>query len=1420
MSSQSNPNPETQESLLKIVKAITSMPAQLVYYGSALAAIAAVGGVDITGSLGALATGIGINALSNILERIAKGDEIPDEEIRKVVEDAVSSLGIETLVTNRDFYRAIAHVFRQFDLINYAVQKGEGTIATILCDQSAKHEAMLNVIQEKISALQTNLETLSTRDQSAEILKTVKQIAVQDAFSNPPFPISLIDREIEGECRLLQKSRFFVEYDRINSPLALAKRLIDGDLSRGTGAVRSRALAWIARVLSRTPGVDKAEGYLEFAKELGTGPEIRITQAFIHSQKGDKGRALNILASIDEPSSRSAALMIVAYHDGPQGAVDWLKAVGSTAAGLDADGKNSLLTYYLQLFQWKAAKECLDALTSQDLDEAPILNHLIAITHLLSAVPNELRVIVLNQIPFEVANFPLNSGDAAVNARRAAYRHFTNAAQVARQLNCPLTATLDEDYALWLALRDPDLFEQGREKLKAKLRDPQSSLRLVHFGLQFGIPLDLDAVEREINRQIVLHGGITQNAAIARFALAFTQKTPIDVANYVAQHRDELATYYDKKLLQYLEIEMLSKAGLLEKANDCLNHLLSEGLSEADESHLRGLIAEAEGADPVETRKKQYKTTGLLVDLTTLVDELRARRDWNGLCDYGQILFDQTHSLHDAESLSTALYNTQKTEQLVGFIKTNADLLAQSKILQFLFCWSLYYEGALLEARSELAKLSKDSDDPNYHALQINIAITLGDWNSLFNVVENEYFAKDKRSAQELISAAQLALHMGSPYAKDLIFLAADRGKDDAGILASAYLLASNAGWEDDTEVNKWLLKAVTLSGDNGPIQKKTLKDIIDSKPEWDRREAETWQMYIGGELPMFLAAQSFNKSLIDLMLVPALTNQSENDPRRRVIIPAYSGKRQPTLVHTRGKVGLDATALLTLSYLNLLDRALNIFDTVYVPYSTLIWLFEEKQKAAFHQPSRIRDAHQIRNMLATGVIEKFIASTVPDGDLASQVGDELALLIAEAEKVRDNDDPQRIVVRSSPVHRIASLMEEEADLSSHAAVLSSCQAIVYKLRQKAQITAEEERKALAYLQLHEKPWPSQPEIDDGAILYLDDLTITYFLHTGILDRVSAAGYRTIASPRKVTETNEFIIYERISGNVNILIERLRSTITSRIESGKTKLGRRISIDDPESELMSRHPTVGVIALAKDCDAIISDDRFLNQHVYAADGSANVPIYTTLDLIDALFATGSITQEEGLEYRTKLRRAGYFFVPIGHDELTSHLNTSMIMDNNVLETAELKAIRESFLRVRMSTWLQLPNEVSWLDTSLTAFIRVLKGLWKAGDDLSSIRARSDWLIEQIDFRGWAHRLGNENGDYCVTIGRGAYILMMLTPPLDASPDIKAEYWNWVEERILAPIKEQYPLLYSWIVNWYKKQIAGQVDTYLNTWRAE
>ena len=439
----------------------------------------------------------------------------------------------------------------------------------------------------------------------------------------------------------------------------------------------------------------------------------------------------------------------------------------------------------------------------------------------------------------------------------------------------------------------------------------------------------------------------------------------------------------------------------------------------------------------------------------------------------------------------------------------------------------------------------------------------------------------------------------------------------------------------------------------------------------------------------------------------------------------------------------------------------------------------------------------------------------MPDSDLAAQVGDELALFIAEAEKVKDDDETQRIVVRPSPVHRLSSLMEEEADLTGHAPVLSSCASVVDKLRQRGQITAEEEKRALSFLQLQEKPWPNQPEIADGAVLYLDGLAITYFLHLGILGKLKAAGLRPIASPEEVSESSAFIAYESISDEVKEAIEHIRSTVSSRIETGVIKVGRRPRAAEAEEQPISEHPTLGVLALASNCDAVLSDDRFLNQHAHLDDGSSQVPIFSTLDLLDTLAAVGAISIDDRLERRTLLRRAGYVFVPVSDEELARHLDASVVSSDQVVETAELKAIRENILRVRMSDWLQLPEEAPWLDMTLTAFIRVLKSLWKDGANLAAVTARSNWLVDLVDVRGWAHSLGPENGDNVVRLGRGAHILMLLAPPTNVPQEVKDAYWSWVEDRILAPIKEQFPNLFALIVEWQRRQVAEISEMALN-----
>ena len=1222
------------------------------------------------------------------------------------------------------------------------------------------------------------------------------------------FPRELIDHQIEEEVAILQKSRFFVEFDQVNAALVFGRRLVGRNLSGGTDAVKCRALAWCARLLSRSDELDQAEEYLSLAVSLGHCADLGIADAFITSQKGDKNAALKLLTEIGSPFSRSAAFMIVAHHEGTKGAVSWLKDTGFEAADLDPEGKCLLLTSQLDLTHWDAARRVLSTLTDQDLEEAPILHHMKAITLLLGTVPAESRAVVLKHMPFDAAGFPLASTDAAIEERRAAQRHFSDAAVAAYQLNCPGTATVDDEYSLWLELRDPERSEQGKHRLQEKLRNAKEALRVVPLGLQFGIKIDLAAVEQAIEQQIARNGGITYDAAIARFALAFTRKSSEDIANYVARHYDELAKHLDKNSMRFLQIEMLSRAGLPERAQECLESLLEDGISEAEEGRLRRVISEAEGADPVEARKTQFKQSGSLGDLTSLVDELETRKDWDVLCEYGALLFERTRALSDAERLANAFSNTHRAEQLIEVLKANPHLLEQSRCLQMFYAWALYDEGALVESRAEFARLSDKVADPNYRALQVNLGIALGDWNSLSAFIANEYQQRDERSGDDLIGAAQLALHLGSPHARDLIIAAVAKARDDPAVLAGAYFLASSAGWEGDVQVFQWLNEAAKLSGAEGPLQRMSLKDILKRKPEWDRRESETWRLLGRGEIPMFLAAQFLHKSLIDLMLFPALANLAEGDPRRRGVIPAYSGMRLPArLDPTDTTVGMDATALLTLSFLDVLDNAFDAFKTIWVPHSTLAWLFEEKQEAAFHQPSRIKDSHRIQHLLATGALETFVPSTVLDSDLAAQVGDELALFIAEAEKAKDDDDTQHIVVRSSPVHRLSSLMEEEADLTGCAPVLSSCASVVHKLRQRGQITAEEEKRALSYLQLQEKPWPTQPEITDGAVLYLDGLAITYFLHLGILGKLKAAGLRPIASPEEVSRACAFIAYESISGEVKEAIERIRAAVSSRIKAGVIKVGRRPRSAEAEEQAIFEHPTLGVIVLASDCDAVLSDDRFLNQHAHLDDGSSQASIFSTLDILDALAAVGAISIDDRLERRTLLRRAGYVFVPVSDEELARHLNASGVWNDQVVETAELKAIRENILRVRMSDWLQLPKEAPWLDMTLKAFIRVLKGLWKDGADLAAVTVRSNWLVDLLDVRGWAHSLGPENGDNVVRLGRGAHILMLLVPPTDVPQEVKDAYWGWVEDRILAPIKEQFPDLFAWIVEWQRRQVA-------------
>ena len=1032
------------------------------------------------------------------------------------------------------------------------------------------------------------------------------------------YQIGLVDEKIKESIDRLRRSCHFSEFDSVKASVELGRRLMVDEFKDGSSTMRIEGLAWCARSLCAAD-VAGAECLVEAARNLGSRPELDVAEAVIDAAKGDYRGALAKLADLDSPCARTAALILVAHHKGKPAAVKWLKTAGLSPADLDPEGLLVLLTMELDLTHWESAADIARTLTTDHMLAAPPLRHEVGIALLLTTVPANYRGVVRHQLPPALAEFPFDSEGEAVEDRRLARDHFCKAMAAAKELGLAEATKIDEVYAMWLGLSDIESHDDAKKRLEARFRDAESALHLVPLGIGIGIKMDLPAVVKEIERQESLRGGITSDSATARFALALTEEYSDQCTKYIIEHFDALSEYLTTKAMRVIQLEWFLRTGHYDAASECVVQLEQDGIPDVEIDRFRERIDETKGTDLVEIRRARFEESDRLDDLVALAADLKEKEQWDGLCRYGSILFQRTRSVTHAEWLVSALANSFRMDDVASFLKSHPHLLSQSRGLQMAGAWSSYYEGQILSARSGLASMGVDCENREYRTLKVMVDIALGDWHSLMDFVANENEHRDRRSAPELLGAAQLGYSVGSPHSRALLDAAVDVGKDNAEVLAGAYVLAVQADLESEVSVDL-VQRAAALSQDDGPIRQMDFRGVVDVHTQWETRANRAWRLFSQGDFPICIAAQLLNNSLFHMTVIPAFQNLDEADPRRRRVIPAYSGRRVTQCMELARSVAMDSTALLTLAFLDVFDTALEAFDSVWIPHCTMAWLFEERQRVAFHQPRRVREALEIRDLLARDRLRRFGPTSTVDADLASEIGEELAELIAEAEAHYDGDhNVQHVVVRSAPVHLRSSLMEEEADLTDHSHVLTSCVAVLDKLKEKGQLTVVEERRARSYLVQHEREWPGQPGISDCAVVYLDDLTTGYFLHLKLLGKLSACGLTAVVSLSTLRQANELIAYDRIAGKVSDIIERIRHAVEQGIVSGKIRVARSDPTGDSDEMRMSKHPTVAVTQLASDCDAIIVDDRYINQNesIHSEAGS-DTPVFTTFDLLSAL----------------------------------------------------------------------------------------------------------------------------------------------------------------------------------------------------------
>ncbi len=1215
---------------------------------------------------------------------------------------------------------------------------------------------------------------------------------------------ALVTSETLRRLAWLRKSRYLVGFDAKVECSRLADDLLNGDLTATSREAKRMSFAWCARMVSP---VDAAlsETLLDEANRFGSGEENTIAEAFLQlSRDNDKTGAVAKVAVIDSPIARSAGVILAAHGVEPAEVLRWVDDAGILFERLDGDGKFIILQRRMDCEQWTRALAEADSLDDQDFEACPALLTTSAALNLSAAIHDDLKRAAIYHLPLDLKGFLLGTDAPALERRRKAGSLYERADNALRAMGWDRIADIAADYALWLGLRDDATAVTSLKALEESMADPAQSLRRLPMALQFGLKLDLAEAEREIDRQTTLSGGKSPEAAIARFALAEGKASPQEMAAYINQHRSQLVEYYNPEWIGAVETELLARSGQIAEAKAALAELKSKGLDAEGITSLSGIIDEAEGADPVSAREAQYEANGSLADLIVLVDLLRKQNAWSKLATYAKTLFEQTKDGPSLETYVDALYATGGHEEIIGLSERFPELFVAGRVQRTL-AWAHFHEGDLSGAKTVLSAAESCGDDGGDHQLAIYIAVASGDWNALGEFIEQEWAVRDKRNGAELLQIGQLAQHIGAERAKDLIKEAAARADGDAAILATCYGLATSAGWEDDPATHGWLDQAIALSGDDGPVQRMDIKELIEQAPSWNERETKIWDELSAGRMPVFTAAQALNRSLLDMYLLPAVSNLSQPDPRKRGVVFAFSGGRAPAPISTN-IVALDLSAILTLGFLGLLRQVLGYFGQVLIPHTTMRRLFEERQRLQFHQPSRIRDAMEVRRLLDGGQLQRFEPSGGVKPELEQEVGTDLAMLLTAAAEADDGSSRQRVVVRPAPLHKAGTLMDQLADVHDYEQLIVGCGDLIAAVKKQGHLTVAEEARCKTYLGLHELPWPNAPAIQPGAALYLDDLAVSYLQHLRLLDRLQAAGFSAFVASSELSDGDALVRFETLGAEARDVIEEIRASLAEAIATGKVKLGR-LSNDADDPTGFKGHPTGTLFDLAGSVEAFIVDDRFLNRHQNLNSPDGNKPIHTTLDLLATLGATNNLTDAQVGEHITRLRRAGFTLVPLGVAELINWLAAAPTSDGKVLETAELRAIRENLLRVRMTDLLQLPMEHVWLDGLHFACIQSIRAQWGADIDDAISRARSEWLLGIFDIRGWVHRMHTGADDPEVRFRSQALMLTMLP---DADDAVRVRYWRWLEEAILEPLRNENNASYGMLVDAVEEMIGETV----------
>lgn len=1317
-----------------------------------------------------------ISARPGVFDDVPVREWLRISEVRAVIKDATLAAVVQQPIdTQRDearrLYAAAANDADWYGgtLFDYAV-----AFLSLTLDAKTSTAGRLGIEAGNRNAARLSADIAGVRADIAngnrDIHATLGQIL--DAQAGGEFPADIVGEYVLAEVAIENRWRAIDDSGRIDRVLRLAERVRDQDLRQAPPEARTAVMRLAAAMLARADRAPEAADWLDDAAAAGAN-DLAPDRARVAINEQDWDAAAALLKGRTDRLANSLTVDIVKGRESDQKALDYIDQHIS-APDMTGFLLPAVATWMAAADRWDAAEQLYADATEEQLDENPTVLFLRARMRIAMLGPADQRLGTLKHAssvprPSTVRNDA--EGIRLINAAR------TDLAALAELLpqerHAPFGITIDT-HRMYLDLvsREPEPMKAATDRLYDILADYARAVDYAWLAIEFGIDFDETTLRSRLERSRAV-GGWDAAELVTAFHLAMQDdSTGASMTTFIAEHRDRLVEILGTGLSIGIEIEALARQGRIPEGRARLDEWRSR-LEDAVVGRLEALLAEQEGGNPLAIRLARFEATDADADLHALINALGEAED-DRLADYSALMWRRRHRVEDAIRACNVFFNTGRDGPLDDLLAEIGAGVDDNPSLSSHAAWSSYRAGDLNEADRRLAPLRLASpDNQSLRQLEINVALEGGDWHRLAPLVRQDLERKENRSPLQLLQAAELAHAADDPVADDLTRMAAAAAPEDPSVLVQAFTQAMRRGRDWGEEAGGWLRRAVELSGESGPLQRRKLKDLIELRDEHFRRGAELDGMIMSGDIPLAMVARPLGTTLSELVLSRMTANVTIDDGRHRLCLPFVAGNRLDADMTGATRVGFDPNAILALQLCGLLEAALGAFPEIVIPSGTLPSMFNDLTRADRSQPARVEQAVRIKALVGDNRLE--VLPAVPRGT------EDFDELYAAAQRLKG------YVVHGAPLYVAGSFMEKVREADPFKDRLVSPGAVGTALAALGEISADEsERAAKALGRLGSWPEETAPNLDqplvvDGTALHaLDD--------AGILEPLLRAGVKVFIERSTIDIADNEIRQRSDSQELARAIEAVRAALRTALTSGKAVIGtfRRDAgeLPDDDGDNVERDqaltPLMSLLQDGSGVEVLVSGDRMVNRHgVFVDRSDASRHVLTIIDVINHLVRDGTITAARKNLAIRKLREAGVAMIPTDADEVFAAAAEG---DWTHGPPRSLRAICDSVHLPLLRRALLMPDDRHWLRGSTLAIALAIRKCWAELEMGMATKAADFLFLNLPSAAGWIERDPDPSAAaWAREVALAAHALLSL--PFELPAERIEAYHDWYDSRV-------------------------------------